>query len=119
MSIIAKVLIALVALEHVYFLVMEMFLWTTPRTRANFSMSVEQAENSKVLAMNQGLYNGFLAAGLFWSLVAPEGYARALALFFLGCVLVAGIFGGFTASPRIWVGQALPAAVALAAVIFM
>jgi putative membrane protein len=118
MSMIAKVLIALVALEHIYFLVLEMFLWTTPRTRATFGMTAEQAEQTKVLAGNQGLYNGFLAAGLIWSLVAPLAYATALALFFLACVLVAGIYGGFTANKRIWYVQAVPAAVALLAVIF-
>jgi putative membrane protein len=117
MSMVAKVLVALIALEHVYFLVLEMFLWTTPRTRAAFGMSAEQAEQTKVLAGNQGLYNGFLAAGLVWSLVAPA-IAAQLALFFLGCILVAGIYGGFTANKRIWVLQALPAAVALLAVIF-
>jgi putative membrane protein len=119
MSIIGKVLIALVALGHVYFLVLEMFLWTAPRTRAAFGMSVEQAEQTKVLAGNQGLYNGFLAAGLGWSLIAPSTYARALALFFLGCVLIAGIYGGFTANRRIWVIQAVPAAIALFVVIFL
>src|ERR1043165_1864644 len=102
MSIIAKILIALVALEHVYFLVLEMFLWTAPRTRAAFGMSAEQAEASKVLAANQGLYNGFLAAGLVWSLIAPAVYAPELALFFLACVLIAGIYGGFTANRRIF-----------------
>ena len=117
MSIIAKVLIALIALEHFYFLVLEMFLWTTPRTRAAFGMSAEQAEQSKVLAANQGLYNGFLAAGLIWSLLAPAAYASALALFFLACVLVAGLYGGATASRRIWLAQALPAAIALLAVL--
>jgi len=117
MSIVAKVLVALIALEHVYILVMEMFLWTTPRTRASFGMTAEQAEETKVLAGNQGLYNGFLAAGLFWSLVAPAGYATQLALFFLACVLVAGLYGGATANKRIWYVQALPAAVALAAVL--
>lgn len=118
MSIIAKILIALVALEHVYFLVLEMFLWTAPRTRAAFGMSAEQAEQTKVLAGNQGLYNGFLAAGLAWSLIAPAGYATQLALFFLGCVVAAGIYGGFTANKRIWLLQALPAAIALVLVIF-
>jgi putative membrane protein len=113
MSIIAKILIALIALEHLYFLVLEMFLWTTPRTRAAFGMSAEQAEQTKVLAANQGLYNGFLAAGLIWSLLAPAAYARELALFFLGCVLVAGLYGGATANKRIWYLQALPAAIAL------
>ena len=85
MSIIAKVLVALVALEHVYFLVLEMFLWTTPRTRATFGMSAEQAEQTRVLAANQGLYNGFLAAGLVWSLLAPASCATQLALFFTAC----------------------------------
>ena len=117
MSIIAKILIALVALEHVYFLVLEMFLWTTPRTRAAFGMTAEQAEQSKVLAANQGLYNGFLAAGLIWALLAPVAYATQLALFFLGCVLVAGLYGGATANRRIWLLQALPAAIAIAAVL--
>ena len=116
MSIIAKILIALVALEHVYFLVLEMFLWTAPRTRAAFGMSAEQAEQSKVLAANQGLYNGFLAAGLIWALLAPAAYAVPLAVFFLGCVLVAGLYGGATANKRIWLVQALPAAIALLAV---
>jgi len=116
MSIIAKILIGLVALEHIYFLVLEMFLWTAPRTRAAFGMSAEQAEQSKVLAANQGLYNGFLAAGLIWALLAPAAYATPLALFFLGCVLVAGLYGGATANKRIWLVQALPAAIALLAV---
>jgi putative membrane protein len=119
MSIIAKVLIALIALEHIYFLALEMFLWTKPRTRAAFGMSAEQAEQSKVLAANQGLYNGFLAAGLIWALVAPAAYARELALFFLACVLVAGLYGGATANKRIWLLQALPAAIALAAVLLI
>ena len=117
MSLIAKILIALVALEHVYFLVLEMFLWTAPRTRAAFGISAEQAEQTKVLAANQGLYNGFLAAGLIWALLAPAAYATPLALFFLGCVLVAGLYGGATANKRIWLVQALPAALALAAVL--
>jgi putative membrane protein len=118
MSMIAKVLVALVAAEHIYILVLEMFLWTTPRTRASFGMSAEQAEQTKVLAANQGLYNGLLAAGLIWALVAPVTYATQLALFFLACVLVAGLYGGATANRRIWFVQALPAAVALAVVLF-
>jgi putative membrane protein len=119
MSIVAKVLVALVALEHVYFLVLEMFLWTRPRTRAAFGMTAEQAEQTRVLAANQGLYNGFLAAGLMWSLVAPAAYAVPLALFFLACVLVAGIYGGFSANRRIWVLQAAPAAIALGLVLVL
>src|SRR5436190_7828158 len=110
MSLAAKILIAL---EHIYFLVLEMFLWTKPRTRAAFGMSAEQAEQSKVLAANQGLYNGFLAAGLIWALLAPAAYAGELVLFFLACVLVAGLYGGATANKRIWLIQALPAAIAL------
>ena len=117
MSIIAKVLVALVALEHVYILVLEMFLWTKPRGHAAFGMTPEFAEQTKVLAGNQALYNGFLAAGLFWSLIAPATYATPLALFFLACVLVAGLYGGATANKRIWYVQALPAAIALAAVL--
>ena len=113
MSIIAKLLVALIALEHLSFLVLEMFLWTAPRTRATFGMSAEQAEATKVLAANQGLYNGFLAAGLVWSLLAPSTYATPLALFFLCCVLVAGLYGGATANRRIFFVQALPAAIAL------
>ena len=113
MSIIAKILVALVALEHVYILVLEMFLWNTPRGRKAFGMTPEFAQQTKVLAANQGLYNGFLAAGLAWSLIAPSAYAKALALFFLCCVLVAGLYGGFTANRKIWVVQALPAAIAL------
>src|SRR3954466_16280242 len=117
MGILAKVLIALVALEHIYFLVLEMFLWTTPRTRAAFGLSAEQAEQTKVLAGNQGLYNGFLPAGLIWSLVAPAEFATQLALFFLVGVLAAAMYGGFTANKRIWFVQAVPAAIALLAVI--
>ena len=119
MSTIAKVLVALVAIEHVYILVLEMFLWTTSRGRKAFGTTPEFAEATKVLAANQGLYNGFLAAGLFWSLMAPATYALPLAIFFLACVVVAGIYGGLTASRRILVVQALPALVALLAVIFL
>jgi putative membrane protein len=116
MWIVAEVLVALVALLHVYFLVLEMFLWTKPRTRAAFGMTAEAAEQTKVLAGNQGLYNGFLAAGLLWSLVAPVTLARPLAFFFLACVLIAGLYGGATANKRILLVQALPAALALVAV---
>jgi len=119
MSLIAKILVALVALEHIYFLVLEMFLWTTPRTRAAFGMSAEQAEQTRVLAGNQGLYNGFLAAGLIWSLTAAEPLARPLAIFFTACVLVAGLYGGATANKRIWLLQALPGAIALLAILFV
>ena len=119
MALISNILVGIVAALHAYFLVLEMFLWTTARGRKAFGTTAEFAEATKVLAANQGLYNGFLAAGLFWALIAPAAYARPLAIFFLACVAVAGIYGGFTASRRIWVIQALPALVALAAVIFI
>jgi len=98
----------------VYILILEMFLWRTPRARRIFGTTSETAETSAVLAANQGLYNGFLAAGLFWSLVSQQ-HGYALKIFFLGCVVLAGVYGGLTAKPRIiWV-QATPAAVALLA----
>jgi putative membrane protein len=118
MSVWAKGLIALVALLHLGFLVMEMFLWTTPTIRASFGLTEEFARQSRALAANQGLYNGFLAAGLVWALVAPAPLGRTLAFFFLGCVVVAGVFGAFTAKMSILFIQALPAVLALAAVIF-
>ena len=118
MKLAADVLVALVALLHVWFLVLEMFLWDKPLGLKTFRHSAAEAASSKVLAANQGLYNGFLAAGLAWSLLAPSDNARPLALFFLACVLVAGIYGGFSANKRIWLLQALPAALALLVVIF-
>jgi putative membrane protein len=117
MSLIAKVLVGLIAVEHIYILCLEMFLWTTPRTRKSFGMTEQAAQDTKVLAANQGLYNGFLAAGLIWSLVAGPELGRPLALFFVACVLVAGIYGGFTATRRIFLIQALPALIALVAVL--
>ena len=115
---IGHILIALIALLHVYILVLEMFLWDKPYGLKAFGNTLEKAQLTKVLAQNQGLYNGFLAAGLFWSLCAPEIYATALANFFLGCVLVAGIYGGLTASKKIIYIQAVPAVLALVAVNF-
>src|SRR5690348_7957176 len=117
MSMIAKILIALVAFAHLYFLILEMFLWTKPRTRATFGMTEQQAEATKVLAANQGLYNGFLVAGLVWSLVAPPQLAVPVAIFFLACVIVAGLYGAATANRKILFVQALPGAIALAAVL--
>lgn len=108
----ANLTLALVALLHLYFLVLEMFLWTKPYGRRVFGLTEAQAQATKSLAANQGLYNGFLAAGLAWGLAAgAEGLA--LRLFFLGCVVVAGVFGGLTASRKILWVQALPAVVAL------
>ena len=112
MSILSIVLVALVALLHVYFLVLEMFLWMKPAGRRAFGLTQEQAEQSKVLAANQGLYNGFLAAGLVWGLQrGVEGVD--IQVFFLCCVLIAGLYGAATASKKILFVQALPAALAL------
>jgi putative membrane protein len=113
MSAAASVLVALVALLHVYFLVLEMFLWDRPLGLKTFRQTREQAQASKVLAANQGLYNGFLAAGLVWGLVLGDT-GHGVKLFFLACVLIAGVFGGFTAGRRILYVQALPAALAIA-----
>ena len=115
MSTAATILVALVALLHVYFLVLEMFLWTKPAGRRAFGTTQEQAEQSKVLAMNQGLYNGFLAAGLLWGLMLGSA-GRSVVIFFLACVIAAGVFGAATASRKILWVQALPGAVALVAV---
>ncbi len=114
MRAVASVLIGLVALSHVGFLILEMFFWDHPVGRKIFAMTPEVSAASARLAANQGLYNGFLAAGLVWALWADR---RELKLFFLGCVIVAGIFGGLTAKTSILFTQALPAALALAAVV--
>lgn len=112
MSIAAHLVVALVALLHVWFLVLEMFLWTRPAGRRAFGLSKEFAEQTRVLAANQGLYNGFLAAGLLWGLRLGDA-GRAVTLFFLGCVLVAGLFGGFTATRKVLWIQGLPALLGL------
>ena len=108
----ATVLVALVAIEHVYILVLEMFLWTKPAGLRAFGLTPEFAEQTAALAANQGLYNGFLAAGLFWSLIRKSD-RFPLQVFFLSCVIVAGVFGAVTAKTSILYIQALPAAVAL------
>ena len=113
MSTIAIGLILLVALLHLYFLVLEMFLWTRPLGLKVFRLTREAAEQSKVLAANQGLYNGFLAAGLVWAVATGQ---RGVALFFLGCVVVAGVYGAATVNRRIFFVQALPALLAIAMV---
>jgi putative membrane protein len=118
MKILADVLVGLVALLHLWFLVLEMFLWTKPYGRRAFGLTAEMAETTKALAANQGLYNGFLAAGLGWGLYAgADGYP--VKVFFLGCIIVAGIFGAATASRKILWVQAVPAAVALALVCWL
>jgi putative membrane protein len=109
---VANVVVGLVALLHVYILVLEMFLWDKPRGLRAFGQTLEAAKASRVLAANQGLYNGFLAAGLFWGLSLGAG-GTPVKVFFLGCVLVAGVFGAATANRRILFVQAVPAAVGL------
>ena len=114
MRALAAALVALVALEHVWFLVLEMFLWTKPLGLRTFRQSEEKARASAALAANQGLYNGFLAAGLVWGLLAsPPEFAFSIKVFFLACVVVAGVFGAATVSRKILVVQALPGAIAL------
>jgi putative membrane protein len=116
LKVVANILVALVALLHVGFLMLEMFLWTAPFGLKTFNMTPEVAASSRVLAANQGLYNGFLAAGLVWGLIAKTN-ARATKVFFLSCVIVAGVYGTATAKPSILLVQALPAALALLAVL--
>ncbi len=115
MSLIAVALIVLVALLHIYFLVLEMFLWTKPMGMKVFRNSPEKAEITRVLAANQGLYNGFLAAGLLWSAFAAKA---DVALFFLGCVVIAALYGAYSVSRRIFYVQGVPALAAIAAVLF-
>ena len=113
MSTLANILVALVAILHVGFLALEMFFWDHPFGRKRFGMTAEYSKASASLAANQGLYNGFLAAGLIWGLVTGEA---AIKIFFLICVVIAGIYGGFTARRTILYIQALPGLLALLAV---
>jgi len=113
---IANLLVALVAVLHIFFLILEMFLWTKPLGLKVFRQPIEAAQSSAVLAANQGLYNGFLAAGLIWGLIhGNAAFAFQIKAFFLLCVIVAGVFGEATVSRRILFVQALPAAIALLA----
>ncbi|MBX9610990.1 MAG: DUF1304 domain-containing protein [Burkholderiales bacterium] len=115
MAIAVNVVVGVIALLHVYFLVLEMFLWDKPAGLRAFGQTLEAAQASKVLAANQGLYNGFLAAGLVWGLTLGAA-GTPVKVFFLGCVLVAGLYGAATASRKILYVQALPAALGLALV---
>ncbi|MBM0240045.1 DUF1304 domain-containing protein [Micromonospora sp. ATA32] len=117
MIIIGTVLVGLVALIHAYIFVLEVFLWTSPLGRRAFGTTPEFAEQTRVLGMNQGLYNGFLAAGLVWGLIAGGNTGFAAKVFFLVCVAVAGIFGAATVSRRILFVQTVPAVIALVFVI--
>ena len=114
MVVASQVLTGLVAALHVYFLVLEMFLWTTPFGQKTFRRTAAEQESTKILAANQGLYNGFLAAGLVWSLVGSTAVALPVRVFFLACVVVAGLYGAATAAKQILYVQAVPAAAALA-----
>ena len=114
MEILAKVLVALVAIEHIYILVLEMFLWTKPRSLKVFGLTAELAEKTKAMAANQGLYNGFLAAGLIWGLIhSNSAFGFQIQVFFLLCVIVAAIYGALTVKKTILFVQGLPALLAL------
>ncbi|MET0132949.1 MAG: DUF1304 domain-containing protein [Kibdelosporangium sp.] len=117
MQVAANIVIGLVAAIHAYILVLEMFLWTTPRGRKAFGLDQDFAEKTSTLAANQGLYNGFLAAGLVWALIAGGTTGYQFAVFFLICVIIAGLYGAATASRRIIFVQSLPAAVGLVLVL--
>lgn len=108
----ARIAVGIVGLLHVHFLILEMFLWTKPAGLRAFGLTAERAQASRVLAANQGLYNGFLAVGLFWSLILGTG-GRAVSIFFLSCVIAAGVFGAATASRKILFVQAVPGLVAM------
>lgn len=115
MSLVATAIVALLALIHVYILVLEMFLWDTPKGHKAFNLTPEFAAATRVLAANQGLYNGFLAAGLFWGLwLGADGFG--VKVFFLACILVAGLYGAATATRKILFIQAIPAALGLVTV---
>ena len=117
MRVLANVLVGLVAALHVYFLILEAFLWDTPYGRKTFGLAPEFAGASKALAANQGLYNGFLAAGLVWGLTLGDA-GDAIKLFFLACVIIAGVVGAATVSRKVLFIQALPAAAALLLLLF-
>lgn len=114
MNIISKILIIIIALLHIYFLWLEMFAWTTSAKKVFQTIPEDLFEKTKVLAANQGLYNGFLSAGLIWSLfISDEIWSKNVALFFLSCVTIAGIYGAYSASKKIFFVQALPAIITI------
>jgi putative membrane protein len=116
---IKNIFLGLVALLHTYFLVLEMFLWTKPIGLKTFAMTQEQAEKTAVLAANQGLYNGFLVAGLVWAIMHPSPvFSKQLALFFFGCVFIAGAYGAYSVNMRILFVQGLPGLLGILAVLF-
>jgi putative membrane protein len=114
-TVVANALVLLVALLHLWFLVLEMFLWTHPLGLSVFSLTLERAQATAGLAANQGLYNGFLAAGLIWGLLHPEpAFGWQLKLFFLACIIVAALYGGYRVGRRVFYWQGVPALVAVA-----
>jgi len=117
MSILANVVVAIIALMHLWFLILEMVLWDKPSGLRAFGITPEYAAQTKVLAANQGLYNGFLSAGLAWGLILGGAEGMHVKLFFLACVLVAGIYGGLTATRKVLWIQGLPAAIGIALVL--
>lgn len=120
MSYIPTILVALVALEHVYILILEMYLWDKPRTRKVFGIAQKDVETLKVMAGNQGLYNGFLAAGIFWGLFhSNPDFGQQIQIFFLSCVVIAAIYGGYTVKKTIWLIQGLPALLGLVTVLYI
>lgn len=113
MTLAADILTGLIGILHIWILILEMFLWTKPTGLKVFRQNADKAESSKILAANQGLYNGFLAAGLLFSLILPDPSGYAFQIFFLSCVAIAGIYGGLTAGKNILYVQALPALLTL------
>lgn len=120
MNLLSQIIVGFIAFIHLYILWLEMFAWTTRAKKVFKTIPEEQFEKTKVMAANQGLYNGFLAAGLIWSLlISDDNWSKNVALFFLICVLVAGIYGAMTASKRILFVQAIPAVLGILSLIFL
>ncbi|MFC3652308.1 DUF1304 domain-containing protein [Dyella humi] len=117
MSTLANIVVTIIALMHVWFLILEMVLWDKPAGRRAFGTTAEYAAQTRVLAANQGLYNGFLTAGLFWGLIVGGMEGTHVKLFFLACILVAGVYGGFSATRKVLWIQGLPAAIGIALVL--
>ena len=114
MNLLSTLILGFIALIHLYILWLEMFAWTTRAPKVFKTIAADQFEKTKVMAANQGLYNGFLAAGLIWALLIPnEDWSRYVALFFLSCVLIAGLYGALTVSKRIFFVQAIPAIIGM------
>lgn len=119
MTILAQIVVGFVSFIHIYILWLEMFVWTTKARKVFKTIPSDMFEKTKVMAANQGLYNGFLAAGLIWSLyISDEIWSKNIALFFLGCVLIAGIYGAFSVSKRIFYVQSVPAILGILSILF-